>query len=326
MLKRKLAFCLTTLTFLFLSISSHAAIVKSDFVFMIDATGSMAGEIAGVKNGFSQFVSNLDSEGIDARYSIILFGGAPELVLDFTGNASDAQDAFDNITIGANPGFQNNHNLNPEAGLEAVRIALGEASNNTLVRDNVGGSGGLSYRNDARKNLILVTDEDSDRPFYAENHFGGSIFGDTSPNGFDQNWQDEVDATAQAVINNDAFINMLINIGDFPTKQQYGDHTKDVSDPDFLNFDSAATLAALLADPDTANSLQAQVLQAGLIGRSFDVAGANDSDFVDNFFDAKIEETIDNPPPPPVETPEPSTIFLMGMGLIGLFMTRRGRK
>jgi hypothetical protein len=31
-----------------------------------------------------------------------------------------------------------------------------------------GGSGPLSFRPNARKNLILVTDEDSDQPFYVE--------------------------------------------------------------------------------------------------------------------------------------------------------------
>lgn len=302
--------------------SANAAVVKSDFVFIIDATGSMGTEIAGVRAGFSTFVNNLGASGIDARYSVILFGGAPELVLDFTSDGTAAQNALNNIVIGAKPGFQNNHNINPEAGLEAIRMALGGAAFNTLDTNNLlgyAGDGTLNYRGDARKNLILVTDEDSDCPFYVPNRFLGCGTGSSPPNFVGGPWQDEVDATAQAVIANDAFVNLLINVGDIPTKSQYGDYTKDVADPDLLNFDAAATLAALQLDASTANSLQAQVLAAGLIGRSFNVAGANDPNFVNNFFAAKIEETISNPP----TIPEPSVLLLMGFGLTGLVFIRR---
>ncbi len=307
-----------------LTLSAFAAPIKTDFVFIIDATGSMAGEIGGVRNGFSSFVNSLNAATVDARFSIILFGGAPELVLDFTNDGTAAQAAFDDIVIGAKAGFQNNHNLNPEAGLEAIRIALGEAVNNTLVRNNVGGSGGLDYRADARKNLILVTDEDSDTPFYAANRFGVGSPGVSPPSNGEANanwggWQDEIDATAQAVIDNDAFLNMLINRGESPTRYQYGDYAHDVSDPDLLNFDAAGTLTNLLADSVTNDSLQAQVLGAGLIARTFNVAGANDADFVDNFYAAKLEETIDNP------VPEPPILAILVFGMLLMRVASRSR-
>ncbi len=294
---------------------------KADFVFVIDATGSMAGEIAGVRAGFSSFVTGLSAAEVDARFSIILFGGAPELVLDFTGDASAASAAFDAITIGASAGFQNNHNVNPEAGLEAIRMALGAAPNSTLATNNLDaytGDGTLDYRSDARKNLILVTDEDSDRPFYAANRFTGQTTNEP-PSALNAAWQAEVDATAQAVIDNDAFVNMLINRGDSPSRSQYGDYLDDVADADLLNFDAAATLANLLADSVTDNSLQAQVLGAGLIARSFNVAGANNSDFVDNFFAAKIEETVDNP----VDVPEPMPLTMLAAGLLMLGLRKK---
>ncbi|OUS30226.1 hypothetical protein A9Q99_07065 [Gammaproteobacteria bacterium 45_16_T64] len=325
-MKRLLVLCLSCFLSLAISFSAHAVPVKTDFVFIIDATGSMAGEIAGVKNGFSSFVSSLDAAAVDARFSIILFGGAPELVLDFTGSGVDAQAAFAKITIGANAGFQNNHNLNPEAGLEAIRIALGEATNNTLVRNNVGGVGGLDFRDDARKNLILVTDEDSDTPFYSDNRFGVGCNSCNPPSSGEAHsdwsgWQDEIDATAQAVIDNDAYLNMLINIGDSPTKFQYGDYTHDESDPDLLNWDDAATLANLQGDSATDDSLQTQVLEAGLVARTFNVSGANNADFVDNFFAAKLEEVLDDPGVDPI--PEPASITLFGLGLLGLRLARR---
>jgi hypothetical protein len=318
------------------SSSAFSTAIKTDFVFIIDATSSMSGEIAGVRNGFSNFVGGLNAADVDARFSIILYGGAPELVLDFTSDVSTAQTAFSQIsTSGAVSGFQNNHNTNPEAGLEAIRIALGAATDSTLLRTNVGGTGGLTYRSDARTNLILVTDEDSDRPFYPDNRVEGQTSTEP-PSTINAIWQAEVDATAQAIIDANAFINMLINVGDAPTKSQYGDYNKDVSDPDLLNWDSVATLENLLLDTATANSLQAQVLSSNkdLVARSFNVAGANDADFVNNFFAAKLEEvTQDDPclidPNSPActgqQVPLPGTLALFGLGLFGLGAARRAR-
>lgn len=324
MFKHYLYVILVSIFTAFSSISVQAVPIKSDFVFVIDATSSMSGEIAGVRNGLASFVGGLNAASVDARFSIILFGGAPELVLDFTSDTTATQTAFNNITIGAKAGFQNNHNVNPEAGLEAVRMALGAATYNDLQRNNVGGTGGLNFRNDARKNIILVTDEDSDRPYYTANRFAGESTNEPSSPTPGSGWQAEVDATAQAIIDNDAFINMLINIGDNPSKSQYGDYTKDVSDADLLNFDADATLNNLLADPLTMYSLQAQVLGAGLIGRSFNVAGANDPNFVNNFFAAKVQEVVENPVEPnPI--PEPATLILLLSGLMGISYSRRSK-
>ncbi len=299
------------------------AVPVSDIVFLIDGTSSMGDEIAGVKNGFAGFVNGLNTANVDARYAIIVFGGSAELVLDLTPDATAAQTAFNNITIGANPGFQNNHNGNPhpEAGLEAIRMAL-SASSVPLVNNNIPEDGILNFRDDARINLILATDEDSDLPFFEVNREVGQDLkfnntGSRSPtNPLTDPWQNEIDNTVQAVIDNDAFVNMLINIDDAPSASQYGDYNKDVADSDLLNYDPDATLLALKADPLTENSLQAQVLDAGLIGRTFDVDGANNPDFVNNFFASKVQEIVEGSEP--VLVPEPSTVMLIGLGLLGM--------
>lgn len=306
--------------------------VKTDFVFLIDATTSMRGEIAGVRNGFSSFVSGLNSADVDGRFAVVVYGGAPELVVDFTSDGAAAQAGLNEIVIGPKAGFQNNHNLNPEAGLEAIRMALGGAGQNELANNNIAGDGLLDFRSDARINLILATDEDSDTPFHEANRFGNQAatdFNDRSPrvgpgDAEWDDWQAEIDATAEAVIGNQAYLNMLINRRDFPTRAQYGDHAADVSDPDLLNFDPDATLANLLADVRTANSLQAQVLGSDLdlVARTFDVAGANDPDFVDNFFSAKLQEVVEDPGPI-TDVPEPGPLGLLGIGLLGLAVLKR---
>jgi hypothetical protein len=301
--------------------NAWSATIKADFVFLIDASSSMTGEIGAVKAGLGDFVTGLGLASVDPRFAIILFGGAPELVLDFTSSGADTDTAFGKIsTAGAVAGFQNNHNLNPEAGLEAIRIALGLAGDNTLVRSNVGGAGGLAFRADARKNLILVTDEDSDRPFYAGNRLPGQTGNEPPGTIAGTDWQTEVNNTASAVIAAKAFVNMLVNTGDAPSARQYGNPGSSVSDPDFLNFNRAATLAALDA-AGLGNSLEAQILRADLIGRAFNITNVNQSNFINNFFAAKIEETRENP-----IVPEPSAMLLLGGGFAVLLAVKRRRK
>ena len=302
--------------------SIHAAPI-TDIVFMIDATSSMGGEIAGVRNGFSSFVSGLNSANVDAQFAIVVFGGQSELILDFTNDTNLVQNRLNAIRIGSNPGIHNNHNLNPEAGLETIRMVLGAANQSILANNNIAEDGILNFRPNARTNLILATDEDSDLPFNVANRQPGQS--GNPPGTLSNPWQDEVDATAQAIIDNQAFVNMLVNRNDSPTISQYGDPLDDVSDADLLNFDPNATLANLLADPSTASSLQAQVLGAGLIGRTFNVAGANNPDFVDNFFAAKVQEIV-NDPPGPQPIPEPSTFALLSLGIGATLIGYRRRR
>ena len=269
----------------------------ADFVFIIDASASMAGEIAAVKNGLGSFVTSLNTNNINARFAVVLFGGPTEIIQDFTSDQAIAEAAFDVISVsGTVPGVHNNHNTNPEAGLEAIRIVLNSAVNNTIQRNNVGGSGPLAYRPEARKNLILVTDENSDLPFYVENREAGQT-GTEPPSVLTAPWQAEINTTAQAVIANSAFINLLVSASGV-VRNQYGDPAQSVSDANFLNFNPDATLTNLI-NAGFGGSLEAQVLSAGLVGRAFNIGSVNTTNFIANFFAAKVEEINSNPIPPP---------------------------
>ena len=56
----------------------------ADFLFLLDTSGSMDGEIEGLRLGLLDFVANTTAAGIDARYAIISFGGMPRIFLPFT--------------------------------------------------------------------------------------------------------------------------------------------------------------------------------------------------------------------------------------------------
>jgi hypothetical protein len=263
--------------------------IKADFVFIIDGSHSMDEEIAVVREGLQAFVEQLSdpANDIDARFAVVTFeerpigSVTPVVKLGFTASttiadvADDVIAAFDAIDTSSLGGQQR------EAGLEAIRMVLGEPSAMT----------GLEFRADARKNLILATDEDSDGPYN-----GGNYEAPKNSDITDTQWQDEVDETAALVIANNAFIDMLVEPDNGASTQQYGVPAADRTEVDSNRFDPQATLAAL-EDPaiDEPNSLQAQVLRAGLIARTYEVTSANDPIFVDSFFNSKVASTGENP-------------------------------
>jgi len=266
--------------------SSGGPFDKADFVFVVDHSASMGNEIAGVASGLTRFTQGLQAKGIDARFAVVLFGGPPEVRQDFTSDADLLAEVFANIEILSISAGKF------EAGLEAIRMSLGAAVHNFAA-------GLLAFRPDAIKNIVLVTDENSDGPRFIENRAPEQT-GDNPPgcNDFapENPWQLEVDLTARAAIESNAFVNLLIKTGGTLCRAvecQYGDYLADHSLSDLSGFDPAATLANLeLFGLDAC--LQAQVLRAGLISRSFDVRQVGSMTFVDNFFDAKIDE-VENP-------------------------------
>jgi hypothetical protein len=277
-------------------IPAGSTVNQVDFVFLIDASPSMSNNIGAVRAGMSQFVTDLTNNSVDAEFAMVLFGkSGPELVLDLTADTAVVLQAFDDINVnGAAVGFHDTHNGDPEDGLAAIRAALG-ATNTVLNHVHVGGNGIIDFRVGSLINLILMTDENSDRPFYANDQLAGQTQTEpfTTEATFQaSDWQVEVDNTAAAVIASGAFLNMLIDPVT-ASKLQYGDPSADVSDPDLLNFDEDATLVNLNDGASTSEqSLQTQVLTAGLVARTFTIGSVADETYVSNFFAAKLQETL----------------------------------
>jgi len=300
--KRTLAALIVTINFIALAPRAEAAI-ETDFVFVLNATMNMDDELGNLQGNMqtalSSFLDDLDTPQVSARYAIVLFGGAPELVLDFTSNKEAVLDAFDQIsTVGAVTDFQESHITGPDALQEAIRVVLNEATFlDSDFRANVGGTGPLVFGEEARINIIAVTDGDSDLPFYVANQQPGQTGDPTSP--LPSEWQAEVDTTADALIKHAAFLNLIMNGAEDTSKEQLGDPLADVSDEDLQNFDPVATLQALI-DAGLGDSLEAQLLAAGLLARTFrvsDLAGPDPQEnelFVERFFGAKVQEVLND--------------------------------
>jgi len=121
---------------------------KLDIAFVLDTTGSMEEEIAGVRDSVRNFADRLREVGFDLRLAVVTFGdvvndptgsrdpdGIPRPVLDFTPEV----DTFKNFvgSLSADGGGDG-----PEVSLDATQFAANS----------------LTWRPDAHKVIIVITD------------------------------------------------------------------------------------------------------------------------------------------------------------------------
>ena len=274
----------------------------ADFVFLVDQSASMRDILQDIADQVGIFPFILADEGIDpddVRVAIVAFGTnrlgngpiEPRLALDWVG-ASDT--AAISATLNA---LSEQIVRETESGTEAIQFALAQ----------------LAFRPEARGNIILITDEDDDRP--------ASIDGKREPP-FLWNvsadmpfFQGRIDTTAQALIQQEMFLNLIINPSDRPSRYQYGVPGATMLTPEG-HLDIEATLQ-VLRDNGYDESLQGQLLRAGLLARAFKVSAArtNPSAFWEDFFRVKAQEVI----------PEPGSLALLLTALAGTALLRRAR-
>jgi len=122
-----------------LSGTARAAIL-ADIVWVVDTSGSMSGDINQVKQRIEEFDTAMTTNGIDARYGLVRFGGAASLIQNITDYSTFVAAGSPFQLLTANGG-------GTEDGSAAIEVALG-----------------ASFRANTVRNIILVTDEDDDSP------------------------------------------------------------------------------------------------------------------------------------------------------------------
>lgn len=114
----------------------------ADIVFLIDTSGSMGDEIAGVRQNVSDFAQSLNLSDVDFRLGLVQFGNSsgPNPGLFNGGNLTADVPLFTSFidTLRANGGY--------EPGFLAIRMAIQ----------------GFNFRPGAQKVFLMITDEDSD--------------------------------------------------------------------------------------------------------------------------------------------------------------------
>jgi hypothetical protein len=273
------------------------ALLAVDFFFIIDASPSMQDKIDTVRDGLIKFSAEIVKRGIDARYAVVLLGDEPEMVVDWTDDAQFLQAQFSRIRATSSvAGFQK-WKGGQEAGFEAMRMALGKASQNKFYNDNVKktqptATGFVTWRSTAQKFFILLTDEDCDRAFYPANRIAGQTnedppsltqFTSSAP------WVSEVQQTAQHMIDAKTVLYMFVNKKSGATYHQYGSPDCDKSAANFLLFNASSTLSCLkTAGYD--NSLEGRMLSRNATARAFDVLTIQSPQFIQNFFVAAVDQ------------------------------------
>jgi Ca-activated chloride channel family protein len=124
--------------------------IKADVVFVIDATGSMAGQINGVKNGIKSFAHAFSSKNIDLNVGAVWFRDRfsdSNALSKINFNGQDVTNDYVLFSSEIDKVVADGGGDGPESSIDAVDLA------STLV-----------FRNDTQKILILITDAEPKSP------------------------------------------------------------------------------------------------------------------------------------------------------------------
>jgi len=140
--------------------------INSDIVFIVDESKSMCKYIDTLKSRVQDLLDEFNKENINTRFSVIGFGGKPRIYSAFTDNTEAIKNAFNKL---------NCHQGDQESGLEAIRMFLKKSKKfinkieNNDGSDNFIETNKLKWKRNSSRTIVLITDEDSDIPYYEEN-------------------------------------------------------------------------------------------------------------------------------------------------------------
>ncbi|KAG4099075.1 hypothetical protein H8356DRAFT_989729 [Neocallimastix lanati (nom. inval.)] len=140
--------------------------INSDIVFLVDESKSMCKYINTLKSKVQDLLDELSKEKINARFSVIGFGGKPRIYSAFTDDTKAINDAFNKLNC-----IHGDH----ESGLETIRMFLKKSKKFINKIEDIDGSDNfietnkLNWRRNSSRTIVLITDEDSDIPYYEEN-------------------------------------------------------------------------------------------------------------------------------------------------------------
>jgi len=140
--------------------STHAqAVILTDIVFVVDESGSMGNVQTNLRNNIGLFASILEGTGqVSAQFGLVGYGASlssskPRMLTDFTDPTTFSTAA---------------QNLVASGGTEPGYLATAYALNAVDGQSNL-----FSYRSNAVKNIIILTDEDNDTVFGSGSTVGG---------------------------------------------------------------------------------------------------------------------------------------------------------
>jgi hypothetical protein len=285
-----------------------AVVPYADVVVVVDESGSMSTEHAWISGMISALDSGLVTDGLTPnQYGLTGFGSG-------SGNHATGQDGiFDPYVGGQGSNSGHKHGIDV-AGQEFGTAAQFGAATAGLVLSGATEDGytgitvalGYSYRSDAAKNIILVTDEDRDNTDASLNY--ASMLGALQRGGFLLN----------AVVNNTFFCGNDRVLG---VNGSIGNLTGYLADGSGGYTSCAGATIGTGAGTTTADYVNL-ALAAG--GAAWDLnllrAGGDDAtSFTNAFVDIKIQEIKQ----PPTGVPEPGTLALVGLALAGIAFRAR---